>query len=315
MAEAARHAEGIGGSDVSGWSDARGESVPVTDAHLHLWDLAGGGYGWLSGAPEGLRRDARWEDTAAAHARLGVRRVILVQADDTLADTRAMNAQAARIETGSGPVDRADVVAWLPLDEPAATATFLDDPISSRRLVGARHLIHDDPDPGFLDRPAVRQSLALLSRRGLALDVPDAFPRHLHQAARVTGEVDGLTVVLDHLGKPPLGDRAGMDSWETQLRAFAAVPRTVAKLSGLSTSGAGYEDPAQLRRAVELALEVFGPHRLLFGSDWPIAPHPFDLDSGTTDLLALIAERPETEQEQILSGTAGRIYQRPGAAG
>ena len=291
--------------------DSAGGSLPVTDAHLHLWDLGAGGYAWLAGAPEGLRRDARWEETAAAHARLGVRRVILVQADDTLADTRALQAQAARIEAGPCPVDRADVVAWLPLDDPAGTAEILQDPARSRGVVGARHLVHDDPDPGFLDRPTVRASLAMLAERGLALDVPDAFPRHLLQAVRVAGDVEGLTVVLDHLGKPPLGDEPGMDRWEAQLRAFAGRPGSVAKLSGLSTSGAGYQDEAELRRAVELALEVFGPRRLLFGSDWPIAPRPFDLTSGTDRLLTLLAELPDTERSQILSGTAERIYRRP----
>src|SRR5690625_445575 len=227
----------------SGGADATGRALPVTDAHLHLWDLGGGGYAWLSGAPERLRHDARWEDTADVHAELGVRRVILVQADDTLADTCALQERAAGIEAEPSPVDRADVVAWLPLDDPdatveilheparsrgvggaghlrpegpdpafrgrapvvrlplgdrAATVEILQDPARSRRAVGARPLAHHDPDPGFLDRPTVRASLSVLAERGLALDVPDAFPRHLAQAARVAEDVEDLTVVLDH---------------------------------------------------------------------------------------------------------------------
>lgn len=304
-------AEGADRIPATGGPERAGSDHPVTDAHLHLWDLSGGGYAWLSDAPADLRRDARWEDTAADHVRLGVRRLVLVQADNSLADTCAMDAVAARIEAGPGPVDRVDVVAWLPLDDPAASAELLDDPVRGRRVVGVRHLIHDDPDPGFLDRSTVHESLTLVSERGLALDVPDAFPRHLLQAARVAEQVEGLTVVLDHLGKPPIGDAAGMDSWEAQLRVFAAAPRTVAKLSGLGTSGMGYDNPAGVRRAVELALEVFGPHRLLFGSDWPIAPQPFDLESGTGTLLTLLTELPEQVREQILSGTAERIYRRP----
>src|SRR5699024_416428 len=168
-----------------------------------------------------------------------------------------------------------------------ATVEILQDPARSRRVVGARHLVHDDSDPGFLDRPTVRASLSVLAERGLALDVPDAFPRHLPQPARVAEDVEGLTVVLDHLGKPPLGGEPAMDRWDGQLRACAARPRTVAKLSGLSTSGTGYQDAAELRPAVELALEPFGPHRLLFGSDWPTAPRPFPLGSGTDALLTL----------------------------
>ncbi|GAA1487042.1 amidohydrolase family protein [Brachybacterium fresconis] len=283
----------------------------ITDAHLHLWDLGGGGYRWLAGAAEALRRDARWEEVAPQHAALGVRRVVLVQADDTLADTAAMQRAAARIEADPGPVQRADVVAWLPLADPARTAELLEDATAMQHVVGVRHLIHDEPDPGFLDRPEVRESLALLAARGLPLDVPDAFPRHLDQAVRVGSEVDGLVLVLDHLGKPPLGDAAAMGEWERSLRALAGLGTSIAKLSGLATSGAGYAAPTDLRRAVELAGELFGPRRLMFGSDWPIAPTAFDLTSGTSGLIALLEELPAPDRGQIHRGTAERVYRRP----
>src|SRR5699024_1557440 len=70
-----------------------------TDAHLHLWDLAGGGYGWLAEAPEALRRNARWDAAAPQLDALGVERVVLVQADDTRADTLAMQEAATAIES------------------------------------------------------------------------------------------------------------------------------------------------------------------------------------------------------------------------
>lgn len=282
----------------------------LTDTHLHLWDRSGGGYGWLEGAPEALRRDARWDEVAPQHAALGTTRVVLVQADDTLEDTRAMQVSAERIESLPGSVDQVDVVAWLPLADPVRTAALLDDAAAMRRVVGVRHLVHDDPDPGFLDRPEVRESLALLAGRGLPLDVPDAFPRHLDQAKRLAGEVDDLVVVLDHLGKPPLGDAPEMARWEQALRGFAGRATTVAKLSGLSTSGQGYAAVEDLRAAVDLALDLFGPERLMFGSDWPIAPVPFDLGSGTGDLLALLAELPDADRELVLHGTAERVYRR-----
>ncbi|WP_193106207.1 amidohydrolase [Brachybacterium sp. FME24] len=286
----------------------------ITDTHLHLWDRSGGGYRWLDSASEGLRRDARWEDVEQQHGALGTTRVVLVQADDTLEDTRAMHVSAERIEAlfeaQQGSVCRVDIVAWLPLDDPVRTATLLDDVAAMRRVVGVRHLVHDDPDPGFLDRPEVRESLALLAGRGLPLDVPDAFPRHLDQATCLSGEIEGLVVVLDHLGKPPLGDAREMVRWERALRGFAGHGTTVAKLSGLSTSGQGYAAGEDLRAAVDLALNLFGPERLMFGSDWPIAPVPFDLGSGTGDLLALLAELPVADRELVLHGTAERVYRR-----
>ena len=271
---------------------------PVTDAPLHLWTRGGGRYAWLEQAPPALRRDARWEEAGPRLAALGVRRVVLVQAEDSLAETRALEAAAARIEAEAGPV---------PLDAAAASAALLEGPSALPRPVGVRALVHDDPDPGVLDRPAVRRSLALVAAAGLALDVPDAFPRHLGQATALAHEVPGLRVVLDHLGKPPFGGDTA--TWERQLRGLAAAPGTVAKISGLHTSGAG-PGPGDLERALDLALDLFGPDRLMVGSDWPIAPEPFTADGTLAPLLALVRSRAGAEAYALLRGTAARVYRR-----
>ncbi|UVY83236.1 amidohydrolase family protein [Brachybacterium sp. NBEC-018] len=287
---------------------------PIADGHLHLWERAPGRFGWLEHAPPALRRDARWSQAAAGLVGLGVTRVVLVQAEDSLAQTRELETAAAAIEADPSAVRRADVVAWLPLEDPAAVARILEDPRALPRTVGVRALVHDDPDPGMLDRPAVRRSLALVAEAGLALDVPDAFPRHLGQATTLAHEVPGLTVVLDHLGKPPLGDAGEggpLEEWERRLRAFAAAPGTVAKVSGLRTSGSGPR-AGQLERVLDLALELFGPERLMIGSDWPIAPEPFTTGSAFAPLIDLVRSRGADVAEQVLHGTATRVYRRRG---
>ena len=285
---------------------------PITDAHLHLWERAPGRFGWLEKAPPALRRDARWSEAAPGLAGLGVTRVVLVQAEDSLTQTRELEAAAAAIEADPSTVRRADVVSWLPLEDPRALARILEDPLALPRTVGVRALVHDDPDPRILERPAVRRSLALVAAAGLALDVPDAFPRHLGQATALAQEVPGLTVVLDHLGKPPLGsagDDGSLEEWERQLRGFAAAPGTVAKVSGLRTSGAGPR-AGQLERMLDLALELFGPERLMIGSDWPIAPEPFTTGSAFAPLVDLVRSRGGDVARPVLHGTAARVYRR-----
>jgi L-fuconolactonase len=280
-------------------------SESVTDAHLHVWDLAASEYTWLTGVPS-LQRTVADAEALEVVSEIGAQRVILVQADDTRSDTAHLQALAARIEARGGALRTADVVAWFPLADPVAVAELLAVPAALERVVGVRHLIHDDPDAGFLERFEVSRSLDLLAHAGLPLDVPDAFPRHLEQAARVARAHPALTLVLDHLGKPPLGDAERLGEWEKQLRAFAAEPNTVAKVSGLATSGDGAFEPA-----VRVALDAFGPGRLMFGSDWPIAPTPFDVTSGAGRLLAHLQGVLDTDaRAQVLSGTAERVYRR-----
>ncbi|MBE9404296.1 amidohydrolase family protein [Brachybacterium sp. p3-SID1565] len=282
----------------------------ITDAHLHLWDLEASAYAWTHRAPA-LQRTGAWEQVGPALAALGATRVVLVHADDTPGDTAHMQRTAERIEAGTAqvPAMRADVVAWLPLENPAQVEHLLGDAAFMQRVVGVRHLVHDEPDAGFLERPAVADSLHLVSRAGLALDVPDAFARHMDQVVRLAHAHPELTLVLDHLGKPPLGDAPAMDRWRAALARIAACERTVAKVSGLATSGDG-----ALEQAVDVALEQFGPARLMFGSDWPIAPTPFDLGSGTSGLLERLGQESEADQRQILHGTAARVYTRAGQA-
>ena len=293
---------------------AHAAPLPVTDAHLHLWDLGASPYAWLAGAPALLRRTVTIEDVRADLCALGVTRVILVQADDTMQDTAHLQATARAIdthaeETGAG-IARADVVGWLPLMEPEAVRAALADPARTAHLVGVRHLVHDEPDAGFLDRPEVSRSLELLAKAGLPLDVPDAFPRHMAQVARVARRHPDLTVVLDHLGKPPLGDAESMPRWQAQLEAIAACPNVVAKVSGLATSGDG-----DFAEAVESSVRLFGPERLMIGSDWPIAPRPLDFGSGFAPLLAQVRTRDEQAARAMLHGTAARVYRRLGDQG
>lgn len=280
--------------------------APVTDAHLHLWDLAESSYGWLAGAPEPLRRTVSFDDVREDLLDLGVHRVVLVQADDTAEDTAHLQRTARAIEA-DGRVPRADVVGWLPLTDPAAVAAALADPDRTDHLVGVRHLVHDEPDPGFLDRPEVARSLELLAEAGLPLDVPDAFERHMAQVVRVAARHPGLVVVLDHLGKPPLGEAAALARWREQITAIAEHPNVVAKLSGLATSGNG-----DFGEAAELALALFGAQRLMIGSDWPIAPRALDLGSGFAPLLAQVRTWAAADVAAVAHGTAARIYRRLG---
>jgi L-fuconolactonase len=283
----------------------------VIDAHLHLWEPGPGRYSWLGPQHGALFRSFGPEEAEAvltgAEGRVaGVKGAVLVQADDTTADTEAMLAVADRHAWVLG------VVGWIPLERPAQAEAELSRLAGHPRFCGVRHLVHDDPRDGFLDLAPVRESLQLLAARGLAFDVPDAFPRHLGATVRLARDMPELTAVLDHLGKPPLGPGSGagpdaMAAWRADFRALAAQPNTVAKLSGLHLPGVPYTAEA-LRPLWEEALEAFGPARLMIGGDWPVSilGAPYERTMGV--LLELVSELSDAEQQLILEDTAVRVY-------
>jgi L-fuconolactonase len=272
----------------------------VIDAHLHLWDLQRSGYSWITPELGPLHTTITADRAEAELVAVGVTQAVLVQAEDSVADTEFMLEVAAEREWVAG------VVGWVQLDDPAVAAAQLDRFAADPAFRGVRHLVHDDPRDDFMALPAVRTSLGLLVERGLPFDVPDAWPRHLAATAELAGALPGLTVVLDHLGKPP-HNAPDFPAWRDAFAAVAARPNTVAKVSGLQVRGEPFT-AAAIRPSWEAALELFGPDRLLWGSDWPMTLLTAGY-AGTWEVMAeLVGELTPDEQDKILVGTARRVY-------
>ncbi len=273
---------------------------PRVDAHLHVWDLARSRYGWLTPGHGPLYATFTPDDAAAELAGCGVGRAVLVQAEDSERDTELLLAAADRYEWIAG------VVGWVRLEDPALAERQLDRWQGQPAFRGVRQLIHDDPRDGLLADPGVRASLRLVAARGLTFDVPDAWPRHLAATADLAGALPDLPIVLDHLGKPPFGG-ADWDAWRRALAAVAARANTVAKVSGLHVPGRPFTVEG-LRPAWAAALELFGPERLMWGSDWPMTLLAAGY-AGTWEVLAaLVGELAPDEQRLLVGGTAGRVY-------
>jgi L-fuconolactonase len=275
-------------------------SAAVIDAHLHLWDLQRSAYSWITPEHGPLHTTITADRAAGELAAVGVERAVLVQAEDSVTDTEFM------LDVAAGHDWVAGVVGWVQLDDPAVAAAQLDRFAADPAFRGVRHLVHDDPRDDFLALPSVRTSLGQLAERGLPFDVPDAWPRHLAATAELAEALPGLTVVLDHLGKPPHGS-SDFPSWREAFAAVAACPNTVAKVSGLQVRGEAFTVTG-IRPSWEAALELFGPNRLLWGSDWPMTLLTAGYD-GTWDVMAeLVGELSPEEQSKILAGTAQRVY-------
>jgi L-fuconolactonase len=172
--------------------------------------------------------------------------------------------------------------------------------------------VHDDARDDFLSLPAVRRSLSALAERDISFDVPDAWPRHLDATAAVAAAVPELRVVVDHLGKPPFG-RDGWAQWRRVLSEVAARPNVTAKVSGLQTPGRPMTVDG-LRPAWDTALELFGPRRLMWGSDWPMTLLTEGYQGTWAVLSALVGELSLDEQAMLLGGTAATVYRLPVAA-
>jgi L-fuconolactonase len=275
------------------------EPAPL-DAHLHVWDLTANRYPWLGPQHGPLYANFSPEQAQRELAACGVGSAILVQAEDSVAETEYMLDIADRHDWVAG------VVGWVPLEEPDAAAATLERFGRHPRFCGVRQLVHDDPRPDVLELPSVRASLRHLAAEGVPLDVPDAWPRHLEQAGRLAEDIPDLVIVIDHLAKPPRG-LPELAEWRAQMARVARNPVAVAKVSGLRRAGEAYSVDA-LRPVWEAALELFGPERLMFGSDWPMTVPEGGYRPTHEVLAALIGELSPAEQRSVMGDTARRVY-------
>lgn len=279
--------------------------MTVIDAHQHFWNLDRVEYPWLTPDDGPIYRSFEALELQPQLTAAGVDRTIIVQSMDSLADTDYMIEVADRWPT------IAAIVGWVPLTRPDEAAAVLDRYAKDPRIVGVRHLIHEETDPDWLRRDDVQDGLALLAEHGLTFDVVAVLPRHLEQVPYLSERHPNLRMVVDHLGKPPIADR-GWQPWADLLRAAAQNPNVYAKLSGLNTAAHWESWTADdLRPYADHALELFGPARLMYGGDWPISVLAGGYAKVWAQTQRLLEPLSGAERGQVLGGTAASFYRIP----
>jgi L-fuconolactonase len=250
----------------------------IVDAHHHVWDPATRDHAWLDGLPV-LRRRFSPADFTRVAADHGVSASVLVQVLASAAETEEFLALADAASAGTTPARAgpagppgviAGVVGWVDLTAPdvASEIARLRQRPGGGRLAGIRHLVEDEPDPGWLDRPDVRRGIRSVGAAGLPYDLL-VGPAQLPAALRLASDLSDVRFVLDHGAKPDIAS-GRLEPWSRLITGLAHRPNVTCKLSGLVTEAAPGWTTGQIVPYAAALLDSFGPGRLMFGSDWPV---------------------------------------------
>ena len=291
----------------------------IVDAHQHFIKFDQREYPWIRADMTELRRDLLPADFLAAAQGLGERgtrpgtggsdvgvwsagvfRTVAVEARQSLEETRWL-LEIAR----SNPLV-AGVVGWADLCDPDLDSV-LEQLSADPHLNGLRHVLHDEPNDNFMLRDDFRRGIARLARYGLSYDIL-IFPRHLPQTLELVRSFPDQPFVIDHMAKPRIRE-GELSSWHEALRPVAAYPNVYCKLSGLVTEASPHAwKPQDFLPYIDTVMELFGPARLMFGSDWPVCT----LEAPYAEVLAIvdgaIARLNPDERESILRRTAESFY-------
>ncbi len=274
------------------------------DAHQHFWELDRFDYEWLD-APdlEPIRRDYVPADLSPHLKKCEIDRSVFVQ---TRHDVKENRWALSLCESNSF---LAGIVGWVDLASERCEEQLLefkDHP----QFLGIRHVTQDEPDDDFIVRGDVIRGLQVLQKYQVPFDLL-FFVKHLKHAVTVARACPDLPLVIDHLAKPRIREQSLTD-WEADFRAAARCENIHCKLSGMVTE-ADWKNwkPSDLKPYIDIALDAFGPSRLMYGSDWPVCELAATYEQVYDALTENISALSNSEKEQIFGKTAARFYGIP----
>jgi L-fuconolactonase len=276
-------------------------SFRFIDTHVHFWDQRVLPYPWLVEVPSIAGPHTPVELHAETAAGRPEKMVFVECGAPGLDEVRWISQLATREPRIAG------IVAKIPVNAGADTAAAIAGLKKHPLVCGVRHLIQGETDPEFCVQPEFVAGVRALGEAGLSFDV---CCRHhqLGAVIRLVQACPGTRFILDHFGKPDI--RAGLlDPWREHLTALAALPNVDCKLSGLITEAdhAAWTI-ADLRPYVDHVLAAFGPHRLLFGGDWPVVKLAGSYARWLDTARALVSHLSPPAQAAIFHENAVRVY-------
>ncbi len=296
------------------------DNFPIIDPHHHLWDLERFSYPWLTVKPQPL--GVAGNISPIAHSYM---------VDDYLADASNQNlVKSVHIDAGFDPSQPVEETRWLQsladqrgFPQGIVARTELNRPDVESVLAaqaefanvrGIRHIVnwHPDPQKTYVDRPdlltdpAWLTGFALLKKYDLSFDL-QLYPAQMQDAARVAHRHPDTVIVVNHAGMPVDRDAEAIDLWRSGMRALAGEPNVWVKISGLGMVDWHWTE-ASIRPFVLETIDIFGPDRCMFASNFPVDKLYGSFDALYAAFSNIVSDFPRSERKKMFHDTAEAVY-------
>ncbi len=272
------------------------------DAHQHYWNPARGDYGWMPKDDPVLARPYGPADLQPHLDAHGIEGTVLVQAAATVNETEYMLGIADATPHVLG------VVGWVDFEK-ASDRAVLERLARHPKLKGIRPMIQDIPDDDWMLGPGVQWGFEAVAGLGLVFDAL-GFPRHLANFLTILKRYPQMRVVVDHCMKPQIRAHSAetFRFWADGMARIAGETGAFCKFSALVTEADPGWRVADLRPYVDHVLAVFGPERVLWGSDWPVCRLRCEYPRWRAVAEELTAGLSDAARARVYGGTAAELY-------
>lgn len=271
------------------------------DAHQHFWIYNSAEYGWIDESMKVLKRDYLPDDLLPELKKSGFGGSVVVQARQTPEETRWLLNLAGKFEFIKG------VVGWVDLCSESRLKKDLDEFCKSGKLVGVRHVVHDEPDDNFMLRDDFLKGISIIKDYNLTYDLL-LFPKHLPVAENVVSMFPDQKFVIDHISKPFIKDHI-VNPWKEDIIKLARHNKVWCKLSGMVTEAdISNWKPEDFDPYLDIVFEAFGPERLMIGSDWPVCRLAGEYRDVIDVVKEYLAGMPSEAVENVLGKNCTTFY-------
>ena len=270
------------------------------DSHHHFRKYDPQTYSWMNHKMDILKVDYQPSDLRSEISAVGIDGVVSVQADQSLRETDDLLDHAKANDFILG------VVGWLPLTD-ANVGDLMDKYSDNNLLKGIRHVVQDEPADDFILGEHFNRGVSLIKEHDWVYDIL-IYERQLAPSIEFVDRHPNQVFVLDHIAKPRIGDSL-IEPWKSQMYELAKRENVSCKLSGIATEadwGSWKKD--DLFPYMEIALDAFGPQRMMFGSDWPVARLAIEYGPWVEICREFISKLSENEQSLIEGEVAIQVY-------
>lgn len=290
----------------------------IIDAHHHLWDLDEIRHTWLAetgvvrffGDPAPIQKNYHVPDFKYDHGALPIAGSVHVQCgvapEHNVKETEFVQAQSDQYGMGNAIVAFCDLTAPNAQDE-------LDQHQAFSNVRGVRQIVGRDAAEdakngtnALLEDPNFKMGLKNLAKRKLSFDL-QLTPPLLPAAAKLFKSVEDVPVAICHAGSPQDFSKAGLRDWEQGLKSFAEHGNMICKISGLGMFDQKWTIDS-LRDRVLRTIDVFGPSRIAFGSNFPVDKLYASYEHTMGAFLRLTEGFPKSEREAMFFGVAKEFY-------
>ena len=272
----------------------------MIDSHQHFWNYNASRDVWITEDMGRIRKNFHPNDSLELFAQNQIDGCIAVQADSSEDETFFLISLAEQSEFIKG------VVGWVDLQSKniESQLTYFSQ---FEKIVGFRHVVQSESDPNFLARPDFLKGVQLLDTFDFAYDLL-IYPNQLNAGIEFCKKNANQRIVLDHLAKPPIksGD---ITEWKKDIRKFKELENVSAKISGLITEAEWFNyNEKDILNIIEIALEVFGTDRLMFGTDYPVVLVADELSNWVNTFKKSVAQLTSTEIKKITIDNCLQFY-------